>query len=64
VSVVQAVGGVESVRVTRLERLYEGPNHEIEAGVLPLGPLEVARLDNDPGFPEHGVLTLHVEGGR
>jgi len=64
VSVVQAVEGVESVRVTRLERLYEGPNHEIEAGVLPLGPLEVARLDNDPGFPEHGVLTLHVEGGR
>jgi hypothetical protein len=60
----QAVEGVESVRVTRLERLYEGPNGEIEAGVLLLGPLEVARLDNDPGFPEHGRLTLKVKGGR
>lgn len=60
----QAVEGVESVRVNRFERLYKGPNGEIDAGVLPLGPLEVARLDNDPGFPEHGRLILNLEGGR
>lgn len=64
VAAAQAVAGVESVRVTRLERLYEGPNGELESGVLPLGPLEIARLDNDPGFPEHGRLTLELEGGR
>jgi hypothetical protein len=64
VAAAQAVAGVESVRVTRFERLYEGPNGEIETGVLPLGPLEVARLDNDPGFPERGRLTLTLEGGR
>ena len=64
VATAQTVEGVESVRVTRFERLYEGPNGEIEAGVLPLGPLEVPRLDNDPGFPEHGRLTLTLEGGR
>ena len=64
VAAAQAVVGVESVRVTRFERLYEGPNGELASGVLPLGPLEVARLDNDPGFPEHGVLTLQLEGGR
>lgn len=64
VAAAQALEGVESVRVTRFERLYAGPNGELEAGVLPLGPLEVARLDNDPGFPEHGVLTLQLEGGR
>lgn len=64
VATAQAVEGVESVRVTRFERLDEGPNGEIEAGVLPLGSLEVARLDNDPGFPERGRLTLKLEGGR
>lgn len=64
VAVAQAVEGVESVRVERLERLHEGPNGEIGNGLLPLGPLEIARLDNDPGFPENGVLTLHLGGGR
>ncbi len=64
VAAAQAVTGVESVKVTRLERLYEGKNGEIENGVLPLGPLEVAQLENDPSFPEHGKLTLIVGGGR
>lgn len=60
----QAVTGVESVRVTMLQRSFEGPNHEIEKGTLPLGPLEVARLDNDRNFPENGKLLLDVRGGR
>jgi hypothetical protein len=64
VATAQAVEGVESVHVTRFERLYEGPNGEIAAGVLLLGPLEVARLDNDPGNPERGRLTLKLDGGR
>ncbi len=64
VAAAQAVPGVESVKVAKLERLYEGPNREIENGVLRLGPLEVARLDNDPSFPEHGRLVLDVKGGR
>jgi hypothetical protein len=64
VAAAQAVPGVESVTVTRLERLFEGPNHEIENGVLPLGPLEVARLDNDPNYPEHGRFALVMQGGR
>jgi len=55
---------VESVKVTKLERLYEGPNHEIENGLLLLGPLEIAQLDNDPSSPEHGQLKLNVTGGR
>jgi hypothetical protein len=64
VATAQAVPGVESVRVIRLQRQYAEPNHELENGVLPLGPLEVARLDNDPSFPEHGALELIMEGGR
>lgn len=64
VATAQAVTGVESAVVTRLERLHEGPNGELEQGLLPLGPLEVARLDNDPNFPENGKLILHLRGGR
>jgi predicted phage baseplate assembly protein len=64
VATAQAVEGVESVEVTRLERLGEGPNHEIEDGVLPLGPLEIAQVDNDPSLPENGVFTLKMGGGR
>ena len=60
----QGITGVETVRVTRLQRLYEAPNSEIENGVLPLGPLEVARLDNDRSLPEHGRLLLNIKGGR
>jgi predicted phage baseplate assembly protein len=58
------VEGVASVKVDRFERLDDGPANEIETGVLPIGPLEVARLDNDPSSPENGVLTVKVEGGR
>ncbi|HWO02692.1 MAG TPA: putative baseplate assembly protein, partial [Blastocatellia bacterium] len=64
VATAQAVEGVESVEVTRLERLGDGPNHEIEDGVLPLGPLEIAQVDNDPSLPENGVFTLKMGGGR
>jgi len=60
----QSVAGVESVCVTKLERLYEGPNGEIAAGVLPLKSFEIARLDNDPSFPEHGQVTFDLRGGR
>jgi hypothetical protein len=55
---------VESVEVTRLERLFIGPKHELENGLLPIGPLEVARLDGDPLNPEHGKLRIEPKGGR
>jgi len=32
--------------------------------VLRLAPFEIARLDSDPSFPEHGRLTLDMRGGR
>ncbi|NNG00302.1 MAG: putative baseplate assembly protein [Desulfobacteraceae bacterium] len=60
----QAVEGVESVRLVRFQRLNGLANQELEDGVLPLGPFEIARLDNDPGFPENGTLILDVRGGR
>jgi predicted phage baseplate assembly protein len=64
VAAAQAVRGVQSVEVTKLERYFEGPNDEVQDGVLALGPLEIARLDNDPSVPENGRLILHMRGGR
>jgi hypothetical protein len=64
IAAAQAVQGVESAAVTKLERHSTQPNHELENGVLPLGPLQVARCDNDPDFPEHGRFDLTVKGGR
>jgi hypothetical protein len=64
IAAAQSVEGVESVQVTKLERLFEGGNHELDKGLLPIGPLEVARLDADPINPENGQLRLDMKGGR
>ena len=64
VAIAQAVQGIESVEVTKMQRFRELENDEIENGMLPLGPFEIARLDNDPSFPESGKLTLDMRGGR
>jgi hypothetical protein len=64
IATAQAVSGVESVMVSRLQRLFEGANREIEAGVLRLSPFEIARLDSDPSSPENGQLRLEMRGGR
>jgi hypothetical protein len=72
VAAAQAVTGVQNVRVTRLERFEvfepapgESDPDELPMGsVLTLGPLEIARLDNDPDFPENGRLSLEMRGGR
>jgi hypothetical protein len=64
VAAAQSVAGVDNVQVTRLERRYEGPAGEVARGLLPLGPLEIARLDNDPSRPDDGLLEIKMEGGR
>jgi hypothetical protein len=64
VAVAQGVAGVLAVKVTRLQRLFADPAGEIEAGVLSVGALEIAQVDNDPLFPERGVLHLNLRGGR
>ena len=60
---VHAVPGVESVTVTRFQRQREPATSGLDTGVLPMGRLEIARLDNDPSFPDRGVLTLTTGGG-
>jgi len=59
-----SVEGVESITVTKLQRLNQPANQELENGILPLKTNEIAQLDNDPSFPENGKLTLNMGGGR
>jgi hypothetical protein len=40
------------------------PDQAILEGILRLDAFEVARLDNDPSFPENGILELEMGGGR
>jgi hypothetical protein len=54
----QAVTGVDSLMVTKFQRQGRDSAEALDAGVLELGRLEIARLDNDPNFPEHGVFHL------
>ncbi len=64
VAAAQAVPGVNHVTLTVFQRLFGPVGDEIATGFLTLAPTEIARLDNDPNFPEHGVLILDLEGGR
>lgn len=59
-----AVPGVRRVEITRLERLFGPFGKALDTGVLPIRPLEVPQLDNDPTRPENGRLRLDLVGGR
>jgi predicted phage baseplate assembly protein len=69
---VQAITGVQSAMVTDFERLeITGAISTSSQGsglppnwALQLGPFEIPQLDNDPNYPEHGLLVLDVRGGR
>ncbi|MCX4677164.1 putative baseplate assembly protein [Streptomyces sp. NBC_01433] len=65
VAAAAGVRGVEDVTVTRLRRLFDNglDDPALETGVLRLGPLEIARCDNDPDRPENGRLTIELAGG-
>jgi predicted phage baseplate assembly protein len=58
------VPGVASVQVTTFQRQGTNDPSYLLGGELPLDRLEIARLDNDPNFPEHGVLRLGLDGGK
>jgi hypothetical protein len=64
IAAAQAVEGVQNVEVTELRRLDRAPAPGPVPDSLDLAPWEIAQVDNDPSFPEHGVLTLDIGGGR
>jgi predicted phage baseplate assembly protein len=64
VAAAQGVEGVESVTPVTFQRQRDPATSALDTGVLEMGRLEIARLDDDPSFPEHGVLVLTAGGGK
>jgi predicted phage baseplate assembly protein len=61
----RSVAGVKAVRASTFQP--QGLNFTtqyIDAGAIPIGPLQIARLENDPSLPNHGQLSLVLEGGK
>jgi predicted phage baseplate assembly protein len=58
------VAGVDSVTATVFEPQGIRTTRYLDAGEIPIGPLQVARLENDPSLPDHGQLTLVMRGGK
>lgn len=69
---VEKVDGVDSAEVKRFICLHESdpePNRpttkrNMDRGYISMERLEIARLDNDPNFPENGILRLNMWGGK
>ena len=59
------VAGVESVVATKFQPQGAPPRSlYLAEGEIPLGPFQIARLENDPSLPDHGQLRLTVQGGK
>jgi predicted phage baseplate assembly protein len=56
------VAGVTSVIVDRFQLLGKVDQHELVKGEIKMAPSEIARLDNDPNFPENGKIRFSQEG--
>lgn len=57
------VPGVLDVQLTTLQRWHMPSQGALAAGVLTVGPLEIARLEEDLAKPQHGQLQIQLEGG-
>lgn len=64
IATVQQTEGVASVTATTFQRQGQAATSGLAAGVINLQSLEIARLDNDPNYPERGILTVNVCGGN
>ncbi|MFW5642143.1 MAG: baseplate J/gp47 family protein, partial [Roseicyclus sp.] len=53
--------GVRRGHFRRLDR--PGIDYDAE-GVIPVAEGEIARLDNDPNFPDRGRVRFEIDGGR
>ncbi len=60
----RTVPGVTRVAATVFEPQGQNTQTYIQQGYIPMGPFQVARLDNDPSLPGNGILNLTMLGGR
>jgi hypothetical protein len=59
-----AVPGVASVQIVTFQRQGTKDSTYLDKAQLPIGRLEIARLENSLNYPEHGVLRLDINGGK
>jgi outer membrane murein-binding lipoprotein Lpp len=64
IAAVMTVPGVASAQVTALGRRGKPDPAVLAGGVIAPFEFEILRLDNDPNFPENGLLTLDIKGGK
>jgi hypothetical protein len=58
------VAGVTSVSASVFQPQGVATKSYLRRGEIPLGALQIARMDNDPSYPNHGQLTLVIQGGK
>ena len=58
----QSVNGVQHVEATALRR--QGDTTTAVPDVLTTDRLEIPRLENNPSFPDHGIIGFDMKGGR
>jgi hypothetical protein len=64
-SAARKVSGVQSVTATKFQAQGSPPTPiYLSKGEMPLGPFQIARLENDRSLPDHGQLTLTMQGGK
>jgi hypothetical protein len=61
---IEEIEGVSSAQVVVFKRYGFLEQNELKKGFLLMDRLEIARLDNNPNFPENGKLNLIMMGGR
>ncbi len=59
-----AVPGVASAQIVTFQRQGTNDPAYLAKAELPVGRLEIARLENSLNYPEHGVLRLDIKGGK
>ncbi|HXL72303.1 MAG TPA: baseplate J/gp47 family protein, partial [bacterium] len=61
----RTVTGVQTVQATLFgqQGVPDGGIY-LHSGEMKLGSLQIARLYNDPNFPEYGILRLTLSGGK
>jgi hypothetical protein len=60
----RAVAGVQTVQAKVFEPQGQSTSVYLNQGYIPMGAFQVARMANDPSLPDHGQLTLCMQGGR
>ena len=60
----RTVAGVTSVTATVFQPQGIATKQYLHRGQIPLAPLQIAQMANDPSYPNHGQLTLVMKGGK